>query len=50
MTNDVECFSFEHNRYEPSVAKRVLEQGLPRLLDKLKADGTIREPAHKFIK
>ena len=33
MTNDVECFSFEHNRYEPPVAKRVLEQGLPRLLD-----------------
>ena len=33
MTNDVECFSFEHNRYEPSVARRVLEQGLPRLLD-----------------
>jgi len=33
MTNDVECFSFEHNRYEPEVAKRVLAQGLPRLLD-----------------
>ena len=33
MTNDVECFSFEHNRYEPEVAKRVLKQGLPRLLD-----------------
>ena len=33
MTNDVECVSFEHNRYEPSVAKRALEQGLPRLLD-----------------
>jgi hypothetical protein len=33
MTNDVECFSFEHNRYEPEVAKRVLNQGLPRLLD-----------------
>ena len=33
MTNDVECFSFEHNRYEPSVARRVLEQGLLRLLD-----------------
>ncbi|WP_455391488.1 polysaccharide deacetylase family protein [[Eubacterium] cellulosolvens] len=33
MTNDVECFSFEHNRYEQSVAKRVLRQGLPRLLD-----------------
>jgi peptidoglycan/xylan/chitin deacetylase (PgdA/CDA1 family) len=33
MTNDVECFSFEHNRYEPSVAQKVLKQGLPRLLD-----------------
>ena len=29
----MECFSFEHNRYEPEVAKRVLRQGLPRLLD-----------------
>ncbi len=33
MTNDVECFSFEHNQYRPEVAKRVLHQGLPRLLD-----------------
>jgi peptidoglycan/xylan/chitin deacetylase (PgdA/CDA1 family) len=33
MTNDVECFSFEHTRYEPEVAQRVLKQGLPRLLD-----------------
>jgi len=33
MTNDVECFSFEHNQYEPAVAQRVLKQGLPRLLD-----------------
>jgi peptidoglycan/xylan/chitin deacetylase (PgdA/CDA1 family) len=33
MTNDVECFSFEHNQYEDEVSKRVLNQGLPRLLD-----------------
>ena len=33
MTNDVECFSFERNQYLPEVAKRVLKQGLPRLLD-----------------
>lgn len=33
MTNDVESFSFEHHRYEQEVVQRVLQQGLPRLLD-----------------
>ena len=33
MTNDVKCFSFEHNRYEDAVAERVYREGLPGLLD-----------------
>ena len=47
MTNDVECFSFERNQYLPEVAKRVLKQGLPRLLVQGGEDGVRRDVPQK---